>query len=297
MTRWSPPIQTRIWSLSIVLLLLTGTVACGPQEILLFDGQRAYEHVQAQVALGARLPGSPAHAAAREYIRQELADLGWDVVLQETTWNEFAVKNIIATRQPFHQEPRLLLGAHYDSRLFADQDIGQARFEPVPGANDGASGVAVLLELARVLPNEISLWLVFFDAEDNGGIEGREWIMGSLAFVAEFPIRPEAVVIVDMVGDRDLNLYYEANSSLILRQEIWEQAASLGYTQFIPQVKYSLLDDHIPFLKANIESVLLIDFDYPYWHTTADTVDKVSPQSLEAVGRTLQTWIIQNFQP
>jgi Zn-dependent M28 family amino/carboxypeptidase len=153
--------------------------------------------------------------------------------------------------------------------------------------------VAVLLELARVLPEDsLSTWLVFFDAEDNGRIEGWDWILGSQAFVDELDFRPEAAIIVDMIGDADQNIYIERNSNPKLVDEIWTVASDLGYEQsFIPEPKYSMLDDHTPFLQAGIPAIDIIDFDYPYWHTTADTLDKVSANSLEAVGRTLQVWI------
>ncbi len=257
-----------------------------------FDGEQAYQHVLAQVSFGPRLPGSEAHTRTVAYIIATLEEYGWQTIIQDDTWMGFPVRNIVAYRGRTGAAPHILLGAHYDSRLYADQDSGPARNEPVPGANDGASGVAVLLELARVLPrNGAPVWLVFFDAEDNGGIEGRDWVMGSRAFAAQLTAPPQAVVIVDMVGDADLNLYLEANSSGALAQEIWTQAAVLGYTQFIPTVKYSMLDDHTPFLEAGIPAVDIIDFDYPYWHTTADTADKVSPASLEVVGRTLQAWL------
>jgi len=202
------------------------------------------------------------------------------------------VENIIAYRGD--ETPQIVLGAHYDSRLVADNDPDPARQnQPVPGANDGASGVAVLLELARVLPKDSPpVWLVFFDAEDNGRLQGWDWILGSQAFVDRLEFQPQAAVIVDMIGDADLNVYIERNSDPQLAQEIWGVAAELGYGQsFIDTPKYSMLDDHTPFLQAGIPAVDLIDFDYPYWHTTADTVDKVSATSLEAVGRTLQAWI------
>jgi Zn-dependent M28 family amino/carboxypeptidase len=163
----------------------------------------------------------------------------------------------------------------------------------VPAANDGASGVAVLLELARTLPEgEVPVWLVFFDAEDNGRIEGWDWILGSREFVANNPIRPQAVVIVDMIGDADLNIYKEQNSDPALTNAIWAVARDLGYgDRFLPEYKYSILDDHTPFLEAGIPAVDIIDFDYPYYHTLEDTPDKVSPQSLEIVGKTLWTWL------
>ena len=104
--------------------------------------------------------------------------------------------------------------------------------------------------------------------------------------------KPNAVVVVDMIGDKDLNIYQEKNSNRNLIDEIWSQAAGLGYsTQFIPKYKYPMIDDHTPFLMAGIPAIDIIDFDYPYWHTTADTPDKVSAQSLKVVGDTLLAWL------
>jgi glutaminyl-peptide cyclotransferase len=257
-----------------------------------FDGQRAYKDVLTQVAFGPRVPGSQAHTSTISYIQEELLTAGWKARIQDTTWNGYHVQNIIASRSD--QTPKILLGAHYDSRIVADQDPEPGNNAPVLGANDGASGVAVLLELARSLPSEtIPTWLVFFDAEDNGGLDGRAWIMGSRAFVATSDLHPQAVVIIDMIGDADLNLYIERNSDITLVDEIWGQAARLGYEQqFIQTAKYSMLDDHTPFLEAGIPALDIIDFDYPYWHTTSDTADKVSPKSLQVVGETLRTWIM-----
>ena len=257
-----------------------------------FDGQRAYRDVVAQVAFGPRVPDSQAHAGTIAYIQNQLHEAGWQAQIQNATWQGFAIQNIIASRT--NQAPQIILGAHYDSRMLADQDPGPGRTKPVPGANDGASGVAVLLELARTLPNNsLPTWLVFFDAEDDGGIAGRQWIMGSQAFVAALTYRPRAAIILDMIGDANLNIYIEQNSNTSLVSEIWGQAARLGFEQqFIPTIKYSMEDDHTPFLKAGIPAVDIIDFDYPYWHTAADTPDKVSPKSLEIVGETLRTWLM-----
>jgi Zn-dependent M28 family amino/carboxypeptidase len=154
--------------------------------------------------------------------------------------------------------------------------------------------VAVLLELARTLPDKtVPLWLVFFDAEDNGRIEGWDWILGSRAFVEEVPMQPRAVVIVDMIGDADLNIYLEKNSNVKIRGEIWDTAATLGHGDvFINTEKHSMLDDHTPFLEAGLPAVDIIDFDYPYWHTTEDTPEKVSAESLQAVGDTLWHWVV-----
>jgi len=266
----------------------------GRSDPVFFDGPRAYDDVKAQVALGARTPGSLGHAQVQELIRTELESAGWGVDFHESERMGHPIRNIIAKRSG--EAPQIVLGAHYDTRLVADRDIDESkRGEPVPGANDGASGVAVLLELARTLPdNTVPVWLVFFDTEDNGRIEGWNWILGSRAFAEEISIQPRAVVIVDMIGDADLNIYLEKNSDKTIRAEIWSTAAKLGYDrQFINEENHSMLDDHTPFLEKGIPAVDIIDFDYPYYHTTQDTVDKVSAESLGAVGDTLWHWIVE----
>ena len=257
-----------------------------------FNGERAYQDVIAQVAFGPRIPGSKAHTDTVNYILTETKKAGWKTEIQNTTWQGFPVENIIAYNSD--QSPRIIIGAHYDSRMSADQDPGLGRSQPVPGANDGASGVAVLLELVRTLPSKsIPVSLVFLDAEDTGGIQGQDWIMGSRAYAASLKSRPNAVIILDMIGDADLNIYMERNSDRKLNTEIWSQAASLGYQhQFIPQYKYSMIDDHTPFLEAGIPAVDIIDFDYPYWHTSADTPDKVSTKSLQIVGNVISSWLL-----
>jgi Zn-dependent M28 family amino/carboxypeptidase len=262
---------------------------------LQFDGQRAFADLEKQVSFGPRIPGSEAHAQTVEYIREVLEENRWTVELQETSMLDQPVRNVIGRRG--EATPWIILGAHYDSRLKADHDPDpQKKEQPVPGANDGASGVAILLELARVIPSNLKgqVWLVFFDAEDNGRIPGWEWILGSQAFVQDLKGRPDAVVIVDMIGDADLNIFEEKNSDPELTREIWDVANSLGYSkEFIPQAKHSILDDHTPFLRAGIPAVDIIDFDYPYYHTSQDTPDKTSAASLQAVGDTMLEFLTQ----
>ena len=259
-----------------------------------FNGQRAYEDVVTQVAFGPRIPGSEGHAKIQEWMQSELIEAGWQVEIQESEALGHPIENLVARRG--EDPPQIILGAHYDSRIYADSDPDPAQHKNfVPGANDGASGVAVLLELARSLPAEtVPVWLVFFDAEDNGRIEGWDWILGSREFVSNNPVQPRAVVIVDMIGDADLNIYKELNSNAALTDEIWEVAKNLGYEdKFIPEYKHSMLDDHTPFVQAGITAVDIIDFDYPYWHTVQDTPDKVSAESLKVVGETLEVWVLQ----
>ena len=288
--------MTVIGSLFAVILVWYGisfrTASSAPAA---FDGSHALADVQTQVAFGPRTPGSEGHTQVQAWIISELESAGWIAEVQSSEMLGHPVHNIVAKRSD--EAPEIILGAHYDTRFFADNDFDLNNHTvPVPGANDGASGVAVLLEMARVLPAEsVPTWLVFFDTEDNGRIEGWDWILGSRAFVAQNPtLTPRAVVIVDMIGDADLNIYKERNSNQAIRNEIWQVAADLGYDKvFIQLEKYSMLDDHTPFLEAGLPAVDIIDFDYPYWHTVEDTVDKVSAESLEAVGATLLKWITQ----
>lgn len=297
--------RNKIIYLSIIGLLLIALLGWYARAFILdrerasdtFDGKRAYADVQTQVAFGPRIPGSDAHAKFLDWLRTELESAGWQAEMQQSELMGHPIQNLVATRGT--QPPQLLLGAHYDSRLWADNDPDPAkRQQPVPGADDGASGVAVLLELARTLPeNSLPTELVFFDAEDNGKIPGWDWLLGSDAFVQNMTVKPKEMILVDMVGDIELSIPMEGNSDPALRTSIWNTAAKLGYEKiFVPQVKYNIEDDHIPFIQAGIPSVDIIDIDYAYWHTTSDTPDHVSAQSLQIVGDVLWTWITQQNQ-
>jgi glutaminyl-peptide cyclotransferase len=262
------------------------------EKIAQFDQQRAYQDLTYQVSLGPRTIGSSAHSTVVDWIYTELMESEWNVQLQTENWNGREITNVIGKRG--ENSPWIIVGAHYDSRFIADRDPNHdKRDQPVPGANDGASGVAVLMELARVIPSDLNkqIWLVFFDAEDNGNINGWEWGIGSGIFVDQLDAKPDAVVIVDMVGDKDLNIYKEMNSDPTLSDQIWMIAHDMGYHQFIQEYKYRIIDDHIPFLAQNIPATLIIDFDYPYWHTTQDDVDKISADSLAVVGNTMLNWL------
>jgi glutaminyl-peptide cyclotransferase len=258
-----------------------------------FSGQAAMSFVESQMALGPRIPGSDAHHAAEVLIRTTLAQFGWSVTIQDFGYRNVALANIIATRaEPASTD--IMLAAHYDTRPHADQQPQGALAPPVPGANDGASGVAILLEIAQVLqarPAGCGVRLAFVDGEDSGELSGWEWIVGSSYLAGHMEIPPAGVVVVDMVGDANLNIYREVNSDRALTDAIWKAAARLGMTGFIDQPKYSMLDDHTPFLRAGIPAVDIIDFDYPYWHTTQDTTDKLSAESLQQVGQTLVSWL------
>ena len=257
-----------------------------------FDGARAFADAAQQMQWQPRNTGTPGWQKTGDYIIEQVEAAGWLVEEQRFTYNGVECRNIIAKRG---LGPAVVLGAHYDARLRADMDTDPAkRTQVVPAANDGASGVAVLLELARVLQPETSnhaVWLAFFDAEDNGELDGWEWTVGSRYMATHLAERPLAVVVVDMIGDRNLNIHYEGNSDPALRELIWGAAQQLGLAQFSPTIKYSMEDDHTPFLQQGLPAVDLIDFDYPAWHTTGDTLDQIAPESLQAVGQTLELWL------
>jgi len=300
--------KNKLISITFILLLstliITGFVIYLSKEkdetVRKFDGERALQDAVYQVSLGARTPESQAHAQVIEWIQSELMGSGWNVELQNFDSMGHPLVNIIAKRSKSYipDAPWIIIGAHYDTRLTANRDPNhQLRMQPVPGANDGASGVAVLLELSRVINENlpVNVWLVFFDGEDNGGIQGWDWILGSRGFVERLIGSPDAVVILDMIGDRDLNIYLEKNSDPNLSKQIWDIAKDLGYSsQFISWENRRILDDHVPFLQAGIPAVDIIDFDYPYWHTTSDTIDKISAESLSIVGETIQQWLLIN---
>ena len=277
--------------LEIVLCACGGRPAAHPTAT--FDGDTANTWVAAQCDLGYRSPGTDANRQAGDMVLEELSSLGWTTSEQTFTYMDTPVRNILAWKG---EGDAVLLGAHYDTRPSADEENPTV---PVMGANDGASGVAVLLELARVLDVDASdhqVYLAFFDAEDSGRLNGWAWIVGS-AYMAEHwgeagETALSAMVLVDMIGDADQQVYYEGNSNRSLSATLWAIAKDLGYgDRIIPEVRHTMLDDHIPFAQRGIPTVDMIDFDYPYWHTTQDTADKVSGESLEAIGRTLEVWL------
>ncbi len=265
-------------------------------EPLIFNGQKAYDLAKIQVDYGPRVPGSEAHENTVNLILDKLNALNWTTDIQQDQYNDYEIKNIIGKRETSKDAPWIIIAAHYDSRFVANNDPNpEFQSLPVDGANDGASGVAVLLELARVLPENLSknIWLVFFDLEDQGKIQGLDWILGSQSFVNSLEGKPDSVVILDMIGDKDLQVYYERNSNPEIQEAIWSVAMDLGYTNnFIPEYKYSILDDHTPFINRGIPAVDIIDFDYPYWHTTQDTMENISPESLEIIGKTIYHWLL-----
>jgi glutaminyl-peptide cyclotransferase len=259
----------------------------------IFDGARAYRYALDQCEIGPRPPGTEAGWATGDFIIDRLLELGWEVETEEFEYQAVQLRNVIGKRG---EGPVVILGAHYDTRPVADRDPDPENVsQPIIGGNDGASGVAVLLELADVLSQyelENEVWLAFFDGEDSGHLDGWPFCVGSAYMAEHLTVEPAWVIVVDMVGDADQQLYYEGGSDKALRERLWGIAGDLGYETFVPEVRYSIFDDHVPFLSEGIPAVDIIDFDYPYWHTIGDTCEKVSPESLEKVGRVLEELLV-----
>ena len=282
----------RVASLLLALVLLVG---CQPAS---FSGRQAFKHVKALDALGPRYVGSEANQAAADYIAKTLEEYGWEVTRQNLAYGGERLQNVIATRGT---GPTVLLGTHYDTRPIAENDRVEPT-SPVPGANDGGSGVGVLLELARTLDPAItaerSVMLAFFDGEDRGGIDGWEWAVGARHLARQLAndanSRPEWVLIVDMVGDANQELFWEWSSSVSLNETVWRVAHDLGYEQqFVARHKHYLIADHTPFAEMGMQAAILIDFDYPYWHTRQDTLYKISVDSLQRVGDVITAFVQQ----
>lgn len=289
---------------AVLVIMISLETGCGEKEVPEFDQQRAFGFLKDQCDMGPRYPGSKGHHKVRKYIIEKLKSFGANVSLQRFKavngiGDTLDLVNIIANYN-LTAPKRILLGAHYDTRPWADKDPDPANHDkPVLGANDGASGVAVLLEVGRhmgKLSGSAGVDIVFFDGEDSGRYnDSAGWILGSRYFVEKLKgYKPGAVIIVDMVGEKGLEIKKEGFSRAVsqwLLDEIYSLAAELGFSEFKNNEGTTVLDDHFPFIKAGLPAVDLIDFDYPFWHTVEDTPDKCSARSLNAVGTVLLHYV------
>tara|TARA_B100000768_G_scaffold45373_1_gene44179 strand:+ start:91 stop:1020 length:930 start_codon:yes stop_codon:yes gene_type:complete len=264
-----------------------------------FDGDRALAHIYKQVSFGPRTLDNPkAKAATLDFIGSYLKPLATKLTVQPFSANGLSGNNLWASfiNPKSHANQRIMLGAHWDTRPISDQESDLSKQHlPTPGANDGGSGVAVLLELARIFatnPPPVSVDLIFFDLEDMGNIENLPFAIGARAFVERNRFyRPSAGIIVDMVCDKNLTIpqerYSKTKASALINQ-IWEIAARQNATVFSKDQGTYIQDDHLPFLEANIPVVDLIHYPFPdYWHTPEDTPDKCSSDSLSQVGNVI----------
>ena len=293
--------------LTTLLFLAFGCGPSGPD----FDEDHAFEYLVAQCDFGPRNPGSEGYYACLDFIITELDQSADDIILQDFRYQEqryrkrYDLQNIIARFNP-DASFQTIISAHWDTRPWADQeDNRRDRNQPIIGANDGASGVAVLLELAKIMgetPPPIGVNLVFFDGEDLGVPgENETYCQGSRYFAKNLPIpRPDEAINLDMIGDKQLPLPVEKysleyNPNLV--RYLWGRADDMGLDAFDITPQYAIYDDHVPLYEiAGIPAIDLIDFKYPnpyanFWHTMNDVPENCSAESLEQVGKLMVDYI------
>lgn len=298
-------------SAALVLLTVGATSNAGTIEpnIELWDGQRAMERIGELLRFTPRSLDTPGHQQAIDYIKAEIAKTADVVTTQRWVYNDkqgksHAMTNIIARFQPANPR-RVIVATHYDNIVRAYRDAAHPN-APMPGANNSASGVALMLETARVLAllpkPEVGIDMVFFDGEEGPrslGAGDPEWIaLGSPHFAEHlrdyYPAaKPERAVVFDMVCDRDLELKPEPSSDMTEVKKFWSAGRAIAPNAFSTRLTPGPIgDDHTALAAAGIPSFLVIDFEYePFFNTTQDTIDKCSAQSLESVGRTLVQYL------
>ena len=276
-----------------------------------FDKDNAFRYLVEQCEFGPRNPNSNGYKQCLDYLQKTLSGFADTILLQPFVLDDlvneesYDLTNIIA-RFKVDEPEQLLIGAHWDTRPWADEDPEpEKRNDPIIGANDGASGVAVVLELARILnasPPPIGVTLVLFDGEDMGrsGIP-KSYAQGSLAFAKDLPIeKPDEAIILDMIGDAELHIpierfSYQQNRKLV--KKLWGLAKELSLDAFESRIVHTIYDDHVPlWAEAEIPAIDIIDFNYPnsysnYWHTTQDLPENCSAESLGQVGTLLAHYI------
>lgn len=286
-----------------LLLLLFLLVACRdkappPRE---FDGQSAFRYLQRQLQFGYRIPGTEGHRRMAAWLDSTARQKADSVITQRWTHvtgkgDSLELRNVIARFNP-GAEKRILFLAHWDTRPITDSPRSPDSSKAVMGANDGASGVALLLGVADVLKKappapDLGVDLLFTDGEDYADFikTPNDVLIGARYYAANQPPGPKPLyaVLFDLVADKDLQIYQEGNSVTGAPEVVnlvWEMARDLGYGKiFVDAPNHVLTDDHIELQKAGIRAIDVVDFDYPAWHTPFDTIDKVSAESLQIVG-------------
>lgn len=285
-----------------------------------FDAEHAYQLIERQVAFGARVPGSRAHLECRDFLLETLkqyADTAFLQGFEQRVYGQsLRLWNICASFQREHPE-RILLCAHWDSRPYADEEENPALQRlPVPGANDGASGVAVLLELARIFsasPPPVGVDILLVDGEDYGRAGDVEHFLLGSRYAARnypFPRLPRWGAVVDLVGDRQARFPMEDQSLQAAPQlvaRLWEIGQRLFPQYFVPAPAGAIIDDHLPFIERGIPMALIIDAELVgnrspiarkhYWHTTRDLPDNIGQETLRAVGTVLLEWLYRSPLP
>jgi glutaminyl-peptide cyclotransferase len=291
--------------LAVLFLLSCKGTSVPAKGIPSFNSAQAFGYLEKQVSFGPRVPGTKAHKDTYDWIIDALhrntSLVGTQSFSGVFSGEEKNMQNIIASFYPENTK-RILLCAHWDSRPHADQDPDLSkREEPVPGANDGASGVAVLLEISNILKLAkplVGVDIVFFDGEDGGSENNPEsWLLGSRYFAKIMPssFKPYQAVLLDMIGDKDLSLsrdYNSRQSSPAFWDKIIGKCRQLDIS--VESKEIGILDDHVPLIERGIPAVDLIDFNYPSWHTVSDTPDKCSAESLGKIGTLILNLIYEN---
>lgn len=291
----APTVEEEVALSPTPAVLDAGAAETAPAALgLEFNGQRALADVAHQVALGPRPSGSSAAANASRAIADELEQLGWAVETQTFERDGVPLRNVVAKAGV--GDEIVLIAAHYDTRPVADRDADPAnRRIPGLGANGSASGVAVLMELARSLDRGLldkQVWLVFFDGGDHADVDGWPASVGADAYLGDLTTQPSAMILVDVVGAENQRFRYDRNSDTALSARLWQIAAQLGYGDwFLAEAGEAIVDDHLPFKQAGIPVAALVGIDYPYRYTLDDTPAKVSADSLERVGRVLEQFL------
>jgi hypothetical protein len=270
-----------------------------------FDADNAFSYLEKQCSFGTREPGSEGAQKCLLWFEETLKEFGAEVYLQRfkaveaLTGKERKLTNVIA-HFPGESESTLMLCAHWDTRAHANLDPDpENRKKPIMGANDGASGVAVLLEIARIAsiyPPSQGLLIALFDGEDMGRASyAEEFALGSKFWAShQIPVEVDEAILLDMIGDDDLEIPIEGFSEQkapYLRRRLWDIARRLDLPAFSDKYGGGISDDHVRLQRVGIPAVDLIDFDYPYWHTLEDTPDKCSAESLNQVGKVLVGYI------
>jgi glutaminyl-peptide cyclotransferase len=295
--------------LSLLCLLIPRHSWANPQAVG-FDANRSFDLLKKYVQFGNRYYQAPKRAQAIQMLVDDLKTRGMQVETQNFEQLEsqskisYPLTNIIGRLNP--QSPyRVILGTHWDTRLWAEEDQkSEDREKPIQGANDGTSGIAVLLEMLqwfKSIPlSEIGIDIVFFDGEEFGRPGSNDYCAGSRYFAKHinqyYQHYPIAVIILDMVGDKQLEIPFEQSSlskARPLTELLWQEAQKLGKTSFSRKIGPWITDDHTPFQDLGIQSILLIDYDYVHWHTHQDDLSKCSPQSLKDTGEVVMQTIIK----
>ncbi len=292
----------RFTSILAALAVAAGLGGCAretappPRE---FEASKAFEYLRTQVGFGTRIPSTPPHERMAAWLDSLLRVRADTLIVQSWTHvtaagDSLRLRNFVARFNP-RATTRILFLAHWDTRPRSDGPNSKNPKAPVPGANDGASGVAVLLGVADALkrqPPAIGVDLLFDDGEDYGDFNEHptDVLIGARYYAGHQPPgpTPKYAVLFDLVADKDLQIYQEGNSltgAPEVVELVWSTARKLGKQGvFIPSPKHTLTDDHVELQKAGIKAIDVVDFDYPAWHTPDDTIDKVSAASLQVVG-------------